>query len=145
VTRLLDKPTGQRFVLTTSECVGTRVPPRSPSRRAIGCTVNGKVKRRYGPVPGATVMAASRPPSWSRVNTRSAAAFDIFQPAIAETDPVDLFVRHDESIKPFDPSTDNEVAGNARPHAVVTADPNWRGTRHPISRFSHRWSGNCRT
>ena len=121
LTRLLDKPTGPRFVLTTVNALVQRVPPRSAFAGArLDLKVNGQVKPEeltgfleangYGRA--GTVME----PGEYAVR---GGIVDIF-PA-GESDPVrlDMFGDTIETIKSFDPATQRGAA--ARKTFIVTA------------------------
>jgi transcription-repair coupling factor (superfamily II helicase) len=139
LTRLLDKPTGPRFVLTTVNALVQRVPPRSAFAGArLDLKVNGQVKPEeltgfleangYGRA--GTVME----PGEYAVR---GGIVDIF-PA-GESDPVrlDMFGDTIETIKSFDPATQRSGAArktlSLRPVSELALD------KASISRFRTGW------
>src|SRR5580658_211397 len=139
LTRLLDKPTGPRFVLTTMNALVQRVPPRSAFAGArLDVKVNGQVK----PEELARFLEAN---GYGRAGTvmepgeyaMRGGIIDIF-PA-GEIDPVrlDMFGDTIESIKSFDPATQRSAkprrALSLRPVSELALD------KDSISRFRSGW------
>ena len=131
LTRLLDKPNGPRFVLTTVNALVQRVPPRSAFAGArLDLKVNGQVKpeelARFLEANGYGRAGTVMEPGEYAVR---GGIFDIF-PA-GESDPVrlDMFGDTIESIKTFDPSTQRSAAPDAA-RCRYGRCPNWRWTRN---------------
>src|SRR6202035_3291553 len=115
LTRLLDKPTGPRIVLTTVNALVQRVPPRSAFAGArLDLKVNGQVKpddiARFLEANGYGRAGTVMEPGEYAIR---GGIIDIF--ASGENEPVrlDMFGDTIESIKKFDPSTQRS-AGSRR-------------------------------
>ena len=140
LTRLLDKPTKPRFVLTTVNALVQRVPPRSAFAGArLDVKVNGQVKpeelARFLEANGYGRAGTVMEPGEYAVR---GGIIDIF-PA-GESDPVrlDMFGDTIESIKTFDASTQRSAAAarrtlSLRPVSELALD------KESISRFRSGW------
>ena len=139
LTRLLDKSTGPRFVLTTVNALVQRVPPRSAFAGArLDLKVNGQVKpeelTRFLEANGYGRAGTVMEPGEYAVR---GGIIDIF-PA-GESDPVrlDMFGDTIETIKSFDPSTQRSAAArktlSLRPVSELALD------KQSISRFRTGW------
>ncbi len=139
LTRLLDKPTGPRFVLTTVNALVQRVPPRAAFAGArLDLRVNGQVKpeelTRFLEANGYGRAGTVMEPGEYAVR---GGIIDIF-PA-GETDPVrlDMFGDTIESIKTFDPASQRSAAArkilSLRPVSELALD------KDSISRFRTAW------
>src|SRR5580658_1252099 len=139
LTRLLDKPTGPRFVLTTMNALVQRVPPRSAFAGArMDVNVNGQVK----PEDLARFLEAN---GYGRAGTvmepgeyaMRGGIIDIF-PA-GEPDPVrlDLFGDTIESIRVFDPAT--QRSGNKRGKLTLRPVSEVPLDKESIARFRSAW------
>ncbi len=140
LTRLLDKPTGPRFVLTTVNALVQRVPPRSAfSGARMDVKVNGQVKpeelARFLEANGYGRAGTVMEPGEYAVR---GGIFDVFPAGESEPLRLDMFGDTIESIKPFDPST--QRSGDAgrralslRPVSELALD------KESISRFRTGW------
>src|ERR1051326_7396057 len=142
LTRLLDKPAGLRFVLTTVNALVQRVPPRSAF---AGARMDLKVNAIVKPEDLARFLEAN---GYGRAGTvmepgeyaMRGGIVDIF-PA-GEADPVrlDMFGDTIESIRRFDPSTQRSAAArqalSLRPVSELALD------KESISRFRTGWRDN---
>ncbi len=139
LTRLLDKPSGPRFVLTTVNALVQRVPPRTAFRGArMDLKVNGQVKpeelSRFLEANGYGRAGTVMEPGEYAVR---GGIFDVF-PA-GEADPVrlDMFGDTIESIKSFDPSTQRSTTArkalSLRPVSELALD------KDSITRFRSAW------
>ncbi len=140
LTRLLDKPTGPRFVLTTVNALVQRVPPRSAFAGArLDVNVNGQVKpeelARFLEANGYGRAGTVMEPGEYAVR---GGIFDIFPAGESEPLRLDMFGDTIESIKPFDPSTQRSGAASRRalslrPVSELALD------KESISRFRTGW------
>ena len=140
LTRLLDKPTGPRFVLTTVNALVQRVPPRSAFAGArMDVTVNGQVKpeelARFLEANGYGRAGTVMEPGEYAVR---GGIFDIFPAGESEPLRLDMFGDTIESIRPFDPSTQRSGAVgrralSLRPVSELALD------KESISRFRTGW------
>jgi transcription-repair coupling factor (superfamily II helicase) len=139
LTRLLDKPTGPRFVLTTVNALVQRVPPRSAFAGArLDLKVGGQVKpediARFLEANGYGRAGTVMEPGEYAIR---GGIIDIF--ASGENEPVrlDMFGDTIESIKKFDPSTQRSAGSrrslSLRPVSELALD------KESISRFRTRW------
>ena len=139
LTRLLDKPAGPRFVLTTVNALVQRVPPRAAFAGArLDLKVNGQVKpeelTRFLEANGYGRAGTVMEPGEYAVR---GGIIDIF-PA-GEPDPVrlDMFGDMIETIKSFDPATQRSStprkALSLRPVSELALD------KESISRFRTSW------
>ncbi|MGA3005918.1 MAG: transcription-repair coupling factor [Acetobacteraceae bacterium] len=140
LTRLLDKPTGPRIVLTTVNALVQRVPPRSAFAGArLDVSVNGQVKpeelARFLEANGYGRAGTVMEPGEYAVR---GGIFDIFPAGESEPLRLDMFGDTIESIKPFDPSTQRSGgkgrrALSLRPVSELALD------KESISRFRTGW------
>jgi transcription-repair coupling factor (superfamily II helicase) len=139
LTRLLDKPTGPRFVLTTVNALVQRVPPRSAFAGArMDLRVNGQVKpeelARFLEANGYGRAGTVMEPGEYAIR---GGIVDVF-PA-GESDPVrlDMFGDTIESIKSFDPATQRSATArrtlSLRPVSELALN------KESISRFRTGW------
>ncbi|MSP01200.1 MAG: transcription-repair coupling factor [Acetobacteraceae bacterium] len=140
LTRLLDKPTGPRFVLTTVNALVQRVPPRAAFAGArLDLKVSGQVKpeelTRFLEANGYGRSGTVMEPGEYAVR---GGIFDVF-PA-GESDPLrlDFFGDTIETIKPFDPATQRSGAAgrkalSLRPVSELALN------KESISRFRSGW------
>ena len=117
LTRLLDKPTGPRFVLTTVNALVQRVPPRSAFRGAR-MDLEGQRSGEAGgthAVPGSQRLWPGGHRNGAR-RIRGAWWHHRHLRKSGESEPLrlDMFGDTIESIKPFDPSSQREVPGRGR-------------------------------
>ena len=140
LTRLLDKPTGPRIVLTTVNALVQRVPPRSAFAGArLDVTVNGQAK----PEELARFLEAN---GYGRVGTVMepgeyavrGGIFDIFPAGESEPLRLDMFGDTIESIKAFDPSTQRS-GGKGRRSLSLRPVSELALDKESISRFRTGW------
>ncbi len=139
LTRLLDKPTGPRFVLTTVNALVQRVPPRAAFKGArLDLKVNGQVKpedlARFLEANGYGRAGTVMEPGEYAVR---GGIFDVFPAGEAEPVRLDMFGDTIESIKVFDPSTQRSAGTRGalvlRPVSELALD------KDSISRFRTGW------
>ncbi len=136
LTRLLDKPTGPRFVLTTVNALVQRVPPRSAFAGArLDVKVNGQVRpeelARFLEANGYGRAGTVMEPGEYAVR---GGIFDIFPAGESEPLRLDMFGDTIESIRPFDPSTQRSGTASRRALSLrPVSELRWTRTRSHVS------------
>jgi transcription-repair coupling factor (superfamily II helicase) len=139
LTRLLDKPTRPRFVLTTVNALVQRTPPRSAFAGArMDLKVNGQVKpeelARFLEANGYGRAGTVMEPGEYAVR---GGIIDLFPAGEAEPVRLDMFGDTIETIKSFDPST--QRSGKARQMLSLRPVSELALDKASISRFRTGW------